>query len=220
VICLNNQPKSKKKANIEAQRASLTELEQLEAKIVERNISYNPHTKVTTNGLNLTYENLVERGEKRRNLIDKEILNQAGSGVSEEQVKEFKETFQAFDKNGNGILEKHEFKACLGALGYDISDAAIEKLIAEHGKVSPGKLVFEEFVAYMIARTENSDSPNTIKNAFKAIAGDKDFITEEDLKRVPGLPAETLKYLLSQMPRDGNKLNYDQFVTAQYFNNA
>jgi len=207
-----------KENNIATQKSLLQELEAFDAKINERNISYNPHTKFTANGLTLAYENLVERAEKIRNLIEKEILNQAGSGVSEEQVAEFRETFKAFDKNGNGILEKHEFKACLSALGHDMADSALDKVISEIGKAKPGNIVFEEFVAYMIAKTENSDSPNTVKNAFKAIAGDKDYITEEDLKKVPGLSPDTLQYLLSQMPRDGGKLNYEQYVNSQYFN--
>ena len=205
-----------KEQHIASQKSALAEVEALDAKIVERNISYNPHSKLTVNGLHLTFENLVERGEKRRNLIEKEILNQAGSGVSEEQVAEFRETFSAFDKNGNGVLEKHEFKACLSALGHDVPDSELDSIIAQHGKKEPGHIVFEEYVAFMIAKTENSDSPNTVKNAFKAIAGDKDHITEEDLKKVPGLSAETLQYLLKQMPADGGKLNYDAFVNAQY----
>jgi len=206
-----------KEQNVANQKSLLQELESFDAKITERNISYNPHTKFTTNGLTLTYENVVERGEKRRNLIEKEILNQAGSGVSEEQVAEFRETFKAFDKNGNGILEKHEFKACLSALGHDMSDSALDQVMAQIGKKNPPHIVFEEFVAY-IQKSDSSDSPNTVKNAFKAVAGDKDYVTAEDLKKIPGLDPATLAYLLANLPKDGDKLNFDQYVNSQYFN--
>jgi len=203
-----------KEQHITSQKSAMGELEALDAQIVSRNISYNPHTKFRVNSMHLMYENLVERAEKRRNLIEKEILSQQGSGVSEELVAEFRETFNAFDKNGNGVLEPYEFKACLSALGHDVSDASLSQIIAQIGKKEPGKIVFEEYVQFMIEKADNSDSATTVKNAFKAIAGDKDHVTLDDLKKVPGLPQETIQYLSSQMTN--GVLKYDDFVNTQY----
>jgi Ca2+-binding EF-hand superfamily protein len=46
-------------------------------------------------------------------------------------------------------LEKHEFAACLKALGQNIPDEAVERLIGSIGKAVPGKINFQEFVEYM-----------------------------------------------------------------------
>lgn len=42
------------------------------------------------------------------------------TGVSDEQIREFNQTYNYFDRNKNGQLEYHEFKACLRSLGYDL----------------------------------------------------------------------------------------------------
>jgi Ca2+-binding EF-hand superfamily protein len=69
---------------------------------------------------------------KQQRLIEKELLNQTGSKVSEEQLAEFRETFRNFDKDDNGVLEKHEFKACLNALGHNVgNDEAIDRLMKQ-----------------------------------------------------------------------------------------
>lgn len=40
--------------------------------------------------------------------------------MSDEQIREFNQTYNYFDRNKNGQLEYHEFKACLRSLGYDL----------------------------------------------------------------------------------------------------
>lgn len=106
----------------------------------------------------------------------------------------------------------------------------MDRLVAELGKKTPGKIVFEEFVDYMyeyflfflnkvtiinrISRTEVSDTPQTINNAFKTIAGDKDFVTEQELRRV--LDQETVDYLLQNMEKTPNGYNYHTFTQKTY----
>lgn len=193
------------------------ELVALQLQIDERNIFFNPHTDDTIESIKLLWDNLNEFAVKQQRIVEKQILEQSGSGVSEEQLNEFKETFKNFDKDNSGTLEPHEFKACLNALGHDVtSEESFKALVAQVGKISPGSIQFEEFVEYMIQKTEDSDSPNTVKNAFKTIAGDKDYVTVEDLKKVPGLDQETIDYLLSTMPNNGGNYNYNQFTDKAY----
>jgi len=116
------------------------------------------------------------------------------------------------------LWKKHEFAACLKALGINISDDQVDKLHASIGKAVPGKIIFQEFVDYMVSRTEESDSPSTVKNAFKMVAADKAFVTEEDLRRVPGLSSDTIEFLLQTMPRtkEGFGFEYGAFTDSQY----
>jgi len=201
-----------------ANNNSITELVNFSNHVDQRNITFNPYTEETIETLNLAFENLNDLAAKQQNLLEKEILNQSGSKVSEEQLEEFKNTFKAFDKDKSNTLEKHEFAACLKALGINISDDQVDKLHASIGKAVPGKIIFQEFVDYMVSRTEESDSPSTVKNAFKMVAADKAFVTEEDLRRVPGLSSDTIEFLLQTMPRtkEGFGFEYGAFTDSQY----
>jgi len=183
-------------------------------RIEERNITINKHTDLTVETLTLTFNNLNEYASKQEGLLQKALLNQQGSGVSSEQLQEFKETFRNFDKDDSGKLEKHEFKACMSALGYALGDDQVDRIYAERALKHPGNMVFEEFVDYMVQKTEDSDTPGSVKAAFKTIASDKDHVTEDELRRV--LDADTMKYLLANMPNSGGKLDYNAFTDKTY----
>jgi len=60
------------------------------------------------------------------------------AGVSEEQIKEFNETFRYFDKDRSGRLDHQELKSCLRSLGYSLpvveegqSDPEFEAILAQ-----------------------------------------------------------------------------------------
>jgi len=76
-----------------------------------------------------------------------------------------------------------------------------------------GKVTFEEFVGYMERVSSGSDTPDSIKQAFKVLAGDKDYVTEADLRSV--LPAEKVAYCLSHMqpyPGVNGGFDYNTFT--------
>jgi len=89
-----------------ANNNSITELVNFSNHVDQRNITFNPYTEETIETLNLAFENLNDLAAKQQNLLEKEILNQSGSKVSEEQLEEFKNTFKAFDKDKSNTLEK------------------------------------------------------------------------------------------------------------------
>jgi actinin alpha len=51
-----------------------------------------------------------------------QILTRDSKGISEDQMNEFRMSFNHFDKNRTRRLEPKEFKACLISLGYKIRD--------------------------------------------------------------------------------------------------
>lgn len=63
----------------------------------------------------------------------------------------------------------------------------------------------------MKKKHSSTDTADSIKDAFKVIAGDKDFVTKDDLARV--LPAEKVTFLVANMPvyngPDGSALGFD-----------
>jgi len=198
-------------------KSSVEEVTDLARKIDEANITHNTHTDVTIETVALTFENLGEFISKQMGLLEAELLKQSGSKVSAEQLEEFKQTFKQFDKDSNGTLEKHEFKACLSALGHFSTDQQVETLVKNIGKKQPGTILFEEFVEYMISKTEDSDTPASINNAFKTIASDRDTVSEDELKRF--MDADTVEYLKKHMPQDANgHYSYKAFTENTYHN--
>ena len=225
-------------SEISVHKSTLEEVVSLSSSIEERNVTHNPYSQETAESLTAAYESLSQLVSKQTALLEKELLNQTGSKVSEDQLAEFRETFKNFDKDNNGVLEAHEFKACctylfknnnnnniililifilVSALGHNVgNDEAVAKLVNQLAQSVPNKITFQEFVDYMISRTEDSDSPTVIKNAFRMVAGNKDFVTTEDLKRVPSLSEDTLNFLSSTMAQSGNGYDYSAFVDGQY----
>jgi hypothetical protein len=72
----------------------------------------------------------------------------------------------------------------------------------------------------MVDRNKDSDTPDMLLDSFKSLAADKDYITEDDLRR--GLSAERVTYLLSSMPKfekegiTGASYDYKKYVEIAY----
>jgi len=77
-----------------------------------------------------------------------------------------------------------------------------------------GKISFQAFSKFMIDRTKDSDSTPVILESFKSLASDKEFITEEDLRR--SLSTEKANFLMAHMPKyEGVPGGYDYHKWVQ-----
>merc|ERR1711974_436462 len=133
---------------------------------------------------------------------------------------EFQERFQHFDKNKDSLLDRLEFVACLRSLGQEVSldpGSQLDTIITSIDGDGDGQITFNEFCGYMEQISTTKDTPDDLKNAFKIIAGDKDYVTEQDLRSV--LPAEKVEYCISNMqPYPGVEGGYDyaSFSASMY----
>jgi actinin alpha len=118
--------------------------------------------------------------------------------VSPAQLKEFKEVFDHFDRDQNGILTRVEFKACLQTLGDEPTDHELDAIMKSVDPENKG-ITFDKFTEFMVHRTKDSDTKEEMFESFKSLANDKEFITEEDLRRV--MPNDKVQYLLQRMPK-------------------
>lgn len=76
--------------------------------------------------------------------------------TTESEIKIF---FSAFDKNGNGYIEKDELKDTMAALGETMTDDEIADMIKEADIDVDGRINYEEFVIMMIKKHE-MDGPS------------------------------------------------------------
>jgi len=184
----------------------LAAVESLNNQLSEAGVTHNPHTDHTFPTLKADFQQLVKETNNKETLIQKEIIQKTGSRVSAEQLAEFREVFDHFDKDRRGSLNRLEFKSCLQSLGEDLADAELDKIIGAIG--TDGKVPFDSFCDFMANKSADSDSKDQILDAFRALGGDKGFITEDELRRA--LPAEKVAYLTKAMPLHNNTPgNYD-----------
>jgi len=159
-------------------------------------ITDNQHTELTIEVLKLRWEKLNNLSKETEELVQKQILAKKNTDVSPDELKEFRECFDHFDKDHNGSLERLELDACLKSLGEDLNEGQLNAVIAEFG--TDGLVLFDQFVQYMIKTRKGSDTPDNIKASFRIMAEEKEYITEAQIRSV--LPPARADYLVANMP--------------------
>uniref|UniRef100_A0A8C3LW01 Actinin alpha 4 n=1 Tax=Chrysolophus pictus TaxID=9089 RepID=A0A8C3LW01_CHRPC len=124
-----------------------------------------------------------------------------------------------------GALGPEEFKACLISLGYDVEndrqgDAEFNRIMSLVDPNGSGSVTFQAFIDFMSRETTDTDTADQVIASFKVLAGDKNYITAEELRRE--LPPEQAEYCIARMaPYRGpdatpGALDYKSFSTALY----
>jgi len=192
---------------------SIKELQALYQKLEENDIAEKASTAFQE--LDLLDQQIKNTLSKRLKAIEQDIYAKKMQNVSEEQLKEFHETFRYFDKGKNGKLNKHEFKAACASVGEDIPDNELDKVFKTYDRDEDGFISFEEFVHFMSSIVKEGTSYEDVIQSFKELAGGNDFITENQLRAA--LDNEEADYLIASMPRtpDGN-LDYIAYAKKTY----
>jgi actinin alpha len=183
-------------------------------------VSDNPHTELSVEGLKGSWDAVNVLSRKKQQVLEKELLEQSGTGLSADQLREFKECFKHFDKDEDNLLSRLELGACLKSLGEDVNfdqGGKLDQILNGIDGDQDGKVTFEEFASYMERVSGGSDTPDSIKQAFKTLAGDKDYVTEADLRSV--LPGDKVDYCLAHMkkyPGVDNAYDYNSFTDSLY----
>ncbi|NP_001410953.1 alpha-actinin-1 isoform X4 [Nomascus leucogenys] len=215
--------------------------------IQEALIFDNKHTNYTMEHIRVGWEQLLTTIARTINEVENQILTRDAKGISQEQMNEFRASFNHFDRDHSGTLGPEEFKACLISLGYDIGNDPQKKtgmmdtddfracLIsmgynmgeAEFARimsiVDPNRLgvvTFQAFIDFMSRETADTDTADQVMASFKILAGDKNYITMDELRRE--LPPDQAEYCIARMaPYTGpdsvpGALDYMSFSTALY----
>ncbi|OBS60288.1 hypothetical protein A6R68_08608 [Neotoma lepida] len=171
------------------------------------------------------WEQLLTTIARTINEVENQILTRDAKGISQEQMQEFRASFNHFDKDHGGALGPEEFKACLISLGYDVEndrqgDAEFNRIMSVVDPNHSGLVTFQAFIDFMSRETTDTDTADQVIASFKVLAGDKNFITAEELRRE--LPPDQAEYCIARMaPYQGpdaapGALDYKSFSTALY----
>merc|ERR1711976_505217 len=87
--------------------------------------------------------------------------------LSDEQIAEFREAFQLFDKDGNGYISTKELGVVMRSLGQNPTENELMDMINEVDIDGRGTVDFPEFLNMMAKKIQNIDSGEEIREAFR-----------------------------------------------------
>uniref|UniRef100_A0A8V0Y5A2 Actinin, alpha 4 n=1 Tax=Gallus gallus TaxID=9031 RepID=A0A8V0Y5A2_CHICK len=186
-------------------KPNLELLEQQHQLVQEALIFDNKHTNYTMEHIRVGWEQLLTTIARTINEVENQILTRDAKGISQEQMQEFRASFNHFDKDHCGALGPEEFKACLISLGYDVEndrqgDAEFNRIMSLVDPNGSGSVTFQAFIDFMSRETTDTDTADQVIASFKVLAGDKNYITAEELRRE--LPPEQAEYCIARMAPD------------------
>lgn len=201
-------------------------LEGIHKEIQDELIFVNPHCSITMESLRGLWHGLTAGIRRHTTELDNQILTRDSKNITDEQMKEYRDSFNHFDKNGSKALDRLEFRGCLISLGYPIPqvpvegepDTEFERVLARVDPNGDGTISFDEFVAFMAEEQADAESSEQLLESFKVLAGDNEYVTADQLRR--DLPEELAEYCIQHMaPYEGGPegaLDYQSFASALY----
>ncbi|KAI8067425.1 calmodulin, partial [Thamnidium elegans] len=139
--------------------------------------------------------------------------------LTEEQIAEFREAFQLFDKDGDGAITTKELGIVMRSLNLNPTEAELQDMVNEVDSDGNGHIDFSEFLAMLARKMKDTDSQEEIQEAFKVF--DKDgngYISAAELRHVmtslgEKLTEEEVDEMIREADIDGDgQINYEEFV--------
>lgn len=91
-----------------------------------------------------------------------------------EQIAEYREAFNIFDRDGDGHIDKKELATVLRSLGHNPSSVEIDEIMKEVDTSNNGTIEFEEFIDVLDKQIHQGDIEDEILDAFRAFDKDQD----------------------------------------------
>ncbi|KAI1237834.1 hypothetical protein IHE44_0013922 [Lamprotornis superbus] len=188
--------------------------------IQEALIFDNKHTNYTMEHIRVGWEQLLTTIARTINEVENQILTRDAKGISQEQMNEFRASFNHFDRKKTGMMDCEDFRACLISMGYNMGEAEFARIMSIVDPNRLGVVTFQAFIDFMSRETADTDTADQVMASFKILAGDKNYITVDELRRE--LPPDQAEYCIARMaPYTGRDavpgaLDYMSFSTALY----
>uniref|UniRef100_A0A674IXU5 Actinin alpha 1 n=1 Tax=Terrapene triunguis TaxID=2587831 RepID=A0A674IXU5_9SAUR len=201
-------------------KPKIDQLEGDHQQIQEALIFDNKHTNYTMEHIRVGWEQLLTTIARTINEVENQILTRDAKGISQEQMNEFRASFNHFDRKKTGMMDSEDFRACLISMGYNMGEAEFARIMSIVDPNRLGVVTFQAFIDFMSRETADTDTADQVMASFKILAGDKNYITVDELRRE--LPPDQAEYCIARMaPYSGpdavpGALDYMSFSTALY----
>lgn len=156
-----------------------------------------------------TSENTYSKSirDARLGFIEKMDLS---TSASEEQRKEWSDSFDTFDSDNSGFLDKVEFKAALNAIGIALSEEEFDSVfnsVADEAKISR-----KSYTGYLEDFFSQTDDADSFVKSLETMGGSK-AESEEDLKKLNCFDDDDIAFLLENM---GEGENLENFIANSF----
>uniref|UniRef100_A0A672LB24 Alpha-actinin-3-like n=2 Tax=Sinocyclocheilus grahami TaxID=75366 RepID=A0A672LB24_SINGR len=206
--------------NIINYKSNIDKLEGDHQLIQEALVFDNKHTNYTMEHVRVGWEQLLTTIARTINEVENQILTRDAKGISQEQLNEFRASFNHFDRKRNGMMDPDDFRACLISMGYDLGEVEFARIMTLVDPNNTGVVTFQAFIDFMTRETAETDTAEQVMASFKILASDKSYITVEELRRE--LPPEQAEYCICRMTKyagpdaSPGALDYISFSSALY----
>merc|ERR1711868_211213 len=92
--------------------------------------------------------------------------------LSDEQMEEIREAFSLFDADASGMIDVRELKAAMRALGFEVKNEELKKMVSDVDNDGNGTIEFGEFLQMMTGKMGEKDSREDIEKVFKLFDSD------------------------------------------------
>merc|ERR1712205_193461 len=114
--------------------------------------------------------------------------------LTDEQVEEVREVFGLFDADQSGAIDCRELKGAMRALGFEVKNEELIKMVSDIDTDGNGTVEFKEF-----------DDDSTNKISFRNLARVAEELGES-------VDDEELQDMINQSDKDGDgEINFDEF---------
>ncbi|XP_063469509.1 alpha-actinin-2 isoform X7 [Symphalangus syndactylus] len=185
----------------------------------------NKHTNYTMEHIRVGWELLLTTIARTINEVETQILTRDAKGITQEQMNEFRASFNHFDRDNlcsvgqvefsscpvltcsvlcfcqqrkNGLMDHEDFRACLISMGYDLGKAEFARIMTLVDPNGQGTVTFQSFIDFMTRETADTDTAEQVIASFRILASDKPYILAEELRRE--LPPDQAQYCIKRMP--------------------
>ncbi|XP_068404936.1 alpha-actinin-2 isoform X2 [Eschrichtius robustus] len=180
----------------------------------------NKHTNYTMEHIRVGWELLLTTIARTINEVETQMLMRDAKGITQEQMNEFRASFNHFDRRKNGLMDHEDFRACLISMGYDLGEAEFARIMTLVDPNGQGTVTFQSFIDFMTRETADTDTAEQVIASFRILASDKPYILAEELRRE--LPPDQAQYCIKRMPAYSGPgsvpgaLDYAAFSSALY----
>ncbi|XP_042207366.1 calmodulin-A-like [Homarus americanus] len=160
---------------------------------------------------------------KRTSMVAKHSL---GTNMSKTQLKEFREAFRLFDKDGDGTITKDELGLFMRNLGQFTTEEELDVILDEIDIDGDGTFSFNEFVEIVCNMSGGGERPGEdeekeLRDAFKIFdKHGRGYICASDLRAVlqclgEDLSEEEIEDMIREVDIDGDgRIDFEEFVKA------
>lgn len=204
-------------------RPHIDELEKIHQEVQEQMIFENQYTQYTMETLRVGWEQLLTSIHRNVNEVENQILTRDSKGITQDQLNDFRASFNHFDKQRSGRLSPEEFRSCLVSLGYSIrndrqGDSDFRRIMSLVDPNGTKYVTFDSFLDFMTRESTDRDTAEQILDSFRILASDRPFITVDELRQE--LPKDQAEYCINRMKPFASgitgALDYHTFATSLY----